>query len=304
LSLVAPRDYIYKNDWLFVGLGNNEINKIFDQSSIKQDQNHSYVVIYEYPNSDQTILSSTPTPTKSKIVDNIIYFQAVKNHEIDTQLDGKYSIYYGQDYLKYIHATPYTEVGKQKYSYIELPEETSKSYDNSQSIPRLYDATPSSIDLYQTNLSSKSNGYYKLAFFNDGIDWKDSISQKIGAKAVANFSGPNIKLHAKTGPSYGKVKIRIISRQEKSSDTETVVVDWTEIDCFSLNEQESVIYTKTNLEYKDYNIEIEVLEDKNILSTGNIVSISKITFLKNMYIELGQQELSTELVFTSIGGIR
>ena len=49
---------------------------------------------------------------------------------------------------------------------------------------------------------------------------------------------------------------------------------------------------------------MQVLEDKNVLSTGNIISISKITFLKNMYIELEQQELNTELIFTSIGGIR
>lgn len=304
MSLIAPRDYIFKNEWLFADLGNNEINKIFDQSSLKEDQNHSYVVVYEYPNSDQTSLSSTPTPTKTRIVDSIIYFQAVKDHKIDSELDGKYSIYYGQDYIKYLHATPYTENAQQKYSYIQLPLETSKSYDESQNTPQLYDATPSSIDLYQTNLNKKSNGYYKIAFFNDGIDWKDSVSQKVGAKALANFSGPKIRFYAKTGASYGKIKIRILSRQEKTTDVEKVSVDWTEIDCFSLEEKESIIYENINLDYKDYNLEIEVLEDKNPLSTDRNIEITKITFLKNMYIELQGQELNSELVFTSIGGVR
>lgn len=271
---------------------------------MKEDQNHSYVVIYEYPNSDQTTLGSTPTPTKTRIVDNTIYFQAVKDHKIDFELDGKYSIYYGQDYIKYMQATPYTQDAQQKYAYVQLPLETSKSYDASQNTPRLYDATPSNINLYQTNLNKQSNGYYKIAFFNDGIDWKDSVSQKVGAKALANFSGPNIKLYAKTGPSYGKIKIRILSRQEKTTDVEEVAVDWTNVDCFSLEEKETTIYQNVNLDYKDYNLEIEVLEDKNALSTGKNIEITKITFLKNMYIQLEEQELNGELVFTSIGGVR
>jgi len=71
-----------------------------------------------------------------------------------------------------------------------------------------------------------------------------------------------------------------------------------------LEEKETTIYQKTNLDYKDYNLEVEVLEDKNALSTGRNIEITKITFLKNMYIELQEQELNSELVFTSIGGVR
>lgn len=304
LSLSAPRDYIHKNDWLFVNIGNNEINKIYDKSSLKEDQNHSYMVIYEYDNLDPTTLSSTPAPTKTTIVDNIVYFQAAKDHKEDYQMDGKYSLYYGQDYLKYIHATPYVQSNKTKYAYIAISQELAESYDSDQNTPKLYDATPSNINLYQTVLTAKSKGYYTLAFFNDGIDWKDSISQKPGAKALANFSGPNVRVHAIKGPSNGKIKLRIVSKQENASDVEKIVVDWTEIDCFSLTEQEMVIFNKTNLEYKDFNLEIEVLEDKNTLSTGKSIHITKISFLKNMYITIGEQQINETLVFTSLGGIR
>lgn len=71
-----------------------------------------------------------------------------------------------------------------------------------------------------------------------------------------------------------------------------------------MEEKETTIYQKANLDYKDYNLEVEVLEDKNALSTGRNIEITKITFLKNMYIELQEQELNSELVFTSIGGVR
>jgi hypothetical protein len=107
-----------------------------------------------------------------------------------------------------------------------------------------------------------------------------------------------------TGPSNVKIKIRIISKQQGASDTEKIAVDWTEIDCFALTQQEVVIFNKTNLEYKDYNLEIEVLEDKNTLSTGKSVEITKVSFLKNMYIVLGEQQINQTLVFTSLGGIR
>lgn len=299
-----PRDYIYKNDWLFVNIGNNEINKIYDQSSLKEDQNHSYLVIYEYDSLDPTSLSSTPAPVKTTVVNNILYFQAAKDHNENYQIDGRYSLYYGQDYLKYIHATPYVQSNKTKYAYIAVSETAAKAYDAAQNTPKLYDATPSNVNLYQTVLTEKSNGYYTLAFFNDGVDWKESISQKPGAKALANFSGPNIKLHAITSPASGKIKIRIVSKQENATDVEKIALDWTEIDCFSLKEQEAIIFSTTSLEYKDYNLEIEVLEDKNVLSTGKSVHILKVSFLKNMYITLGEQEINETLVFTSLGGIR
>lgn len=304
MSLIAPRDYIYKNDWLFVNVGNNEINKIYNQSSFKQDQNHSYLVVYEYDGLDPTLLSSTPSPVKTTIIDNILYFQAAKDHKEEYQMDGRYSLYYGQDYIKYIHATPYVQNNKTKYAYIAIPNSLAEQYDNTPNAPMLYDATPSNVNLYQTVLTEKSKGYYTIAFFNDGIDWKDSVSQKPGAKVLANFSGPNIKISSIVGPSNGKIKIRIISKQEKSTDVEKIAVDWTEIDCFSLTEQEAVIFSKTNLEYKDYNLEIEVLEDKNALSTGKSFHLKKISFLKNMYIDIGEQQINDTLVFTSLGGIR
>jgi len=219
-------------------------------------------------------------------------------------MGGKYSVYYGQDYLKYIHATPYVQNNKTKYAYIAVSKTIAESYDNSQDSPKLYDATPTDVNLYETTLTEKSKGYYKLAFFNDGVDWKESVSQTSGAKAFASFSGPNLNIHAMIGPANGKIRIRIVSKQEKVSDIEKVVVDWTEIDCFALQEAKSVVFNTTNLEYKDYNLEIEVLEDKNVLSTGKSVQIIKVCFLKNMYITLGEQQLSNILVFTSLGGIR
>jgi hypothetical protein len=62
--------------------------------------------------------------------------------------------------------------------------------------------------------------------------------------------------------------------------------------------------TKNDLEYLDYTLEIETLSDKNILSANNQIYISKISFLKNFYFSLDDQEINPDLNFKSIGGLR
>ena len=82
------------------------------------------------------------------------------------------------------------------------------------------------------------------------------------------------------------------------------VLDWYEIDCYSTQEKESIIFQKNDLEYLDYTLEIETLSDKNILSANNQIFISKISFLRNFYFSLDDQEINPDLTFKSIGGLR
>ena len=65
-----------------------------------------------------------------------------------------------------------------------------------------------------------------------------------------------------------------------------------------------IIFQKNDLEYLDYSLEIETLSDKNILSANNQIYISKISFLKNFYFSLDDQEINPDLSFKSIGGLR
>jgi hypothetical protein len=259
------------------------------------------LVVYE----NTTALSTdAATPVVTKIIDGVLYFKAAKNHEANTLPLGEYNLYYGIDYIKYIHATPVTENNLTTYQYIEYPNSTITSMEASPGYSIYYSATPSNVNIYSTEVNKFSTGYYKLAYFNDGLDWVDNLSKKDKAKAVAIFSGPNIKIYGSVGPSYGKVKIRIVANNPAENEKELIALDWYEIDCYSTEESEKVIFQKTDLDYLDYSLEIETLGEKNILSTSTQVKINKISFLKNFNFELNDQVIYPNLSFKSIGGVR
>lgn len=142
-----------------------------------------------------------------------------------------------------------------------------------------------------------------MAFFNDGVDWINGISQRAGARAFANFDGPGLRIYGYVGPSYGKINLRIIQKTSETNE-EKIILDSFEIDCYSFQEENKIIFEKTDLEYQEYNLELEVVNDKNILSSSNSIRIEKITFLSNFNFVLGNQELNPNLSFKSIGGVR
>lgn len=258
-------------------------------------------MVYENTN---TLSTEAATPVTTKVVDGILYFKAAKNHEANTLPLGEYNLYYGIDYMKYIHATPVTENNTKVYQYIEYPSPIVTSLESSPGYSIYYSATPSNINLYSTEVNKYTTGYYKLAYFNDGIDWVNNISNKDKAKAVSIFSGPNVKIYGAVGPSYGKARIRITVNQLIENEKETIALDWYEIDCYSSEEKEQVIFEKTDLDYLDYSLEIETLGEKNILSTSNQIKINKIAFLKNFNFTLNDQVIYPNLLFKSIGGVR
>lgn len=267
----------------------------------KTQQDHSYIVVYEDSLASK---NDAATPVVTKIVNNNLFFKAAKNHEANTLPNGTYSLYYGSDYIKYISATPITSNSSTSYEYIKKPSSVINQLESSPGYSPYYSATPPSINLYSTEINKSSIGYYKLAYFNDGTDWVDGTSRKVNSKLVANFSGPNIKVHGAVGPGYGKFRVRITTKNQSSDEIEDVALDWYEIDCYSTQERQAVIFEKNNLDYLEYILELEVIADKNILSTSNQVYVSKITFLRNFYFSLDNQILNPDLTFKSIGGLR
>jgi hypothetical protein len=69
--------------------------------------------------------------------------------------------------------------------------------------------------------------------------------------------------------------------------------------------QENVIlYENNDLNYRDYNLELQTITDKNIISSGNNIKISSYSFSYNLYLTISKEEISNQAVFVSIGGIR
>jgi hypothetical protein len=83
-----------------------------------------------------------------------------------------------------------------------------------------------------------------------------------------------------------------------------VVTDWIEVDCYSSVNSETAIIDIDDLNYSEYNIEIETLSEKNTLSSGTNIYIKEIQFLRFFNLSLGEEELNPNLSFISMGGIR
>lgn len=293
-------DDIHKNDWLFVENLDSSISAVYKRDLSIENQDHSYIVICE---NEIDEYDATPTITVSS--DGLIFFKAPKDHQSGQVLNYKYGLYYGKDYLKYIEATPtyVSSLGTYVNEYIQNNQSTINYYlagNNSQNYA-IYSATPTQIDLYQYTINSSSSGKYLLNFFNPGVDWINGLSTSSGSKLTANFDGPNVKIMGYVGPDYGKLRYKII---EKNNDIENIVVDWTTIDCYSVKSSNTAIIDVSTLEYKQYYIEIETLSEKNSLSIGNNIKINEVKFLRNFNLSLGEQTINPDISFISIGGIR
>lgn len=304
MTIPDIKDSIHANDWLFCNLEDVEINYIVSTSLLKEQQDHSYLIVYEGP---EDIYDATPVATK--INDNIIYFKSAKDHPAETVMQGNYNLYYGRDYIKYIHATPVYdyEFDETNYRYIQDSSAAINYYSigNNSETQALYGATINYNRLYHNVINKDSTEYYKLTFFNDGVDWVDGKTNKPLAKMVANFTGPRFHLVGSIGPDYGKFRYRILSRITASELIEEVITDWTEFDCYSTQQSSDYLFMDVeDLDYREYTLELETLYESNVLSSGNNILIKELRFLKNYNIVLGEEEINPNLSFTSIGGIR
>ena len=282
----------------------NDINYLYDASITKVEQDHSYVMVYEDP-----IDSTDATPTSTIILNNTVYFKSVKEHPIGPGNSVNYNLYYGKDYIKYIKPTSHNnyEIDETVYKYIQYDQSTINYYltgNNSQDNAPL-SATPSDVNLYQNIIDKDSNENYKLTFFNDGVDWVENQSTKAEAKVIANFNGPKFKLIGTVGPDYGVFKYRISTKITSDQQIEQVILDWTDVDCYSSSVVSgTTLLNITDLGYEEHIIEIETLYDKNPLSSGNNIFIKEIQFLKNYNISLGEELINPDLSFISIGGVK
>lgn len=168
-----------------------------------------------------------------------------------------------------------------------------------------FDLDPDNIQEYSYDATEDSQKEYKLAFYNNGLDWIDGKSQSIGAKAFGSFDGPKFRVIGKKGPNYGKFRIRIFSYYDNNSISKNVALDWTTVDCYASQESsDQILYLNTSLEYSKYIFEIEVISDKNVMSSSNSVEISKYQFFPNYKLTYDVEELNPNISFIKIGGIR
>jgi hypothetical protein len=305
------KDPIHANDWLFVRANYHPINEIYNASVQPTTQDHSYLIVCE-----NSSIENDATPVSTYLYEDLIYFKSAKEHPIGELINYEYNLYYGKDHLKYIKSTPYYDYTSQQNEYIYIQESQSTinyylSNNNSERYAR-YSSTPSYINLYQYVVNRSTQGKYLLTFFNDGLDWIEGSTNRAEVKMSANFDGPNLKVIGALGPNKGKIRYKIVKKSQQSqTDTistteyiEQVVVDWTEVDCYSSSIAETSIIQIDDLDYAEYSIEIETLSESNQLSSGTNIYIKEIQFLRFFDLSLSEETINPNLSFISIGGIR
>lgn len=285
-----PND-IEAGEQVYVDLGSKFVNKYIDSNLQSTTDDYSYIVIYE-----DSADSSFFVPVKSRAVENILYFNAEEKIEKDTFSTRYYSVYYGMTNLKYLEE-------------IFIDDEPYYQRIESQYIPQVeglyFDLATEDIEEYSYDATEDSLKEYKLALYNNGLDWVNGKSQIVGAKAFGSFDGPRFRIIGQKGPNYGKFRIRIFSYYDDNSISKNLALDWTTVDCHA-NEESSdqVLYSNTTLEYSKYIFELEVLSEKNVMSSSNAVEITKYQFFPDYKLTYDVEEINPDISFVKIGGIR
>lgn len=278
----TPRDTLSENFWLFVNIENISINTYQTSSLESSSDDHSYIVVYEKEN--------TFTPVKTVIEDNYLYFQTAEEHTGQEEITGRYAIYYSTPNLRKIKSV---NNGGQTDYQINLSE-----------YPFFIEYNEVSTSSYEVTLDSISS--YNFSFINSFKDWDNGATEKPGSKAYVSFTGPSIYIYGGKSTLGGKFKVKVTGLPDKNYNSSTVEVEDYIVDTYSSVDQSNVIlYQNTSLQERDYIIEIENLYDKNLLSSGNKLELSKYAFKYNLYLSLNK-ELINQLnnTFTLIAGVR
>ena len=289
INFPIPKENILKDSWIFLDVTDLDIDVYYQLSktnsqftktaSVDQD---SYLVVYE----DRSSENFESTPVKTQIIDNMLYFRAAENHLKDTEIKKQYSLYYKTPNLKLIKK-------RTQDIYYEACEESQSEFVSSEE----------EVDIFSNVRNINSNNYYNLSFINSESDWKTGVSKNPGASLIGTFTGPNLKLYCDKGPDFGKFKLRIISYGDNIQAFNTTVVDWQEIDLYDQTKNENVlVFSKTNLSFKDYLFEIVCDHEKNILSSDGKVNIKSYSFSLNNYLTLNKEEISSSLLGRTVTG--
>lgn len=293
------------NDWIHVNLNDLDIGKLFyfEDGLIKTKFDaDSYLVVYE--------TNDSKVPTFSFIVDSSspdsykrnLWFKSLTNVEPGSAPSGSYYIYYHKDDIQYIELSG--------SSYVSTTNPSGSNF-----IATTSGNLPSSLNYYSTQVSYSSNERVSsISFLGDTGSWVDGKSSSPGSKIIAPFSGPRVKIYAAKSPSSGKISLKII-KSSAIGDGQKVVKDNILIDLYSPKEevdqmvyeidmqQEQLFSTYGEL-YGDFYFEIEILEEKNTASSSFGCKITRYNFSKNYEISLGEEEIQSNIVFKSTGGVK
>lgn len=277
----TPKDTIPAGMWLMADISGLDIDVYYDGNLIKQYDESGYLVVYE--NLLGTDLS-TSTPVECVIHNEMLYFRAAEEHLANTEIANNYVLYYNTPNVRYVK-----EISTDNYEIVS-------------SVIAPYAATFSNVDTTPFDVTLTSGTYHNFSFINQSEDWNNGLTSRPGAKAYLTFSGPSIDLYAATNRNSGTFRFKITSLGNTATPYSFVEQDWTTIDLYSLEEQENVlVFSNDNFSQSELTMEIEVLSERNTLSSGNQVRLNYYSFSVNPYITINSEVLFELAQFVTVG---
>jgi len=278
----TPLDNITEGSLIFINIKDLNIDKYINSFLANTSDESSYLVVYQNKTNEYNI-----QPVKSVINNNFLYFQVAENHNAGIKVENTYYIYYKTPNLRYIKSV--NNGGVQSY---QLTSENLGEYH----IPS------SQIDLSSFDVNLTSSSFYNFSF---NSHWENGVSKNSSASVTLTFTGPNIYLYGDKGSNFGKIKLTIFSLEGNNLEKPSLVLDSQIIDCYSSsNSLNQILFQKQNLDLRDYNMQIEVLDDKNILSSDNKIKLNSYSFTYNLYLETDLEEITNNAAFVVFGGVR
>lgn len=286
-------------DWIYVPLGDLQVGKLFAYdngivSSTADDD--SYLVVYENNNQYQ--------PTYSYIDnENNLYFRSVTAQLSGSSMQGSYYVYYHHNNIQFLslingqYVQP--EIGIQGFQALEQGNISS----------------PNVINKYSNLVlgTSANDRVYSLSYISSPGIWVNQESNNPGNKVIGNFDGPNLKIFGKKSPDSGKISIKIIKTSSSGNGQSVLYTDTVdlyspttieEIEIYSTDVSQKLPNAESEELYGAFMFEIEILNDKNISSSGKKIKIIKYSFSKNYFLSIDDEEIYEGIVFTSSGVIR
>jgi len=281
LKKITPKDTLSVGTWLFVDISEININKYYDDQINIQEDETSYIVVYESLSSQVQY-----TPVESVIVDNILFFKTAEQHNASEEISKQYSIYYNSKNIRKINSVNNGGQTDYQINLLDSP----------------YYSDQSDVDLTTIDVYPDSSYYYSFSYLNG---WDNGTATAVGAKLYATFTGPNFYLYGNIGKNFGKFRYKLIGLINKKYMNSSEEISWTTVDCYSSeNKYNQLLLQLSNLKYRDYQLYIEVINDKNILSTGNNINISSYSFTYNTYNIYEDELINPDTVFVSSGNIK
>jgi hypothetical protein len=165
-----------------------------------------------------------------------------------------------------------------------------------------YYVTYNDVEFTDFYVDINSNSSYNFSFLDLENSWKNGESLKPLSRLYITFSGPKFVLYGSKGFNFGKFRFRVTGFANYLFQANQLEIDWQTIDCYSPNEiSDTILYENYNLNLRDYVLELEVLEDKNVKSSGNRIKVNKYMFTYNVYAQIGNEEISDKPAFKKDG---